>query len=97
MRRHRRYTREFKLEALELYENSDKSMAEIERELGLSSGQLCHWRRQFQEEGVDAFPGKGRLAGKDEEIRRLKRENESLKQEREILKKAVRIFAQGRG
>ena len=88
------YTREFKLEAIELIKSSDKSIAQIERDLGLSSGQIHHWKRQLQRDGEEAFPGKGHLKAQDEQIRQLQRENEVLRQERDILKKAITIFAQ---
>jgi transposase len=93
-RKRRNYTREFKLEALELMETSDKPIAQIERELGLSKGLLHHWRKQLTEDGDEAFPGQGRLKESDERIRQLERENEVLRQEREILKKAITVFAQ---
>ena len=88
----RTYTREFKLEAVELQKTSGKSAAQIERELGIGGGGLSRWKRQFEEEGEDAFPGHGRLAPDKERIRQLERENEILRQERDILKKAVAIF-----
>ena len=87
----RAYTREFKLEAIRLYETSDKSMAQVERELGITPYLLSKWVKQFREEDQQAFPGKGKA--RDEEIRQLKREIEILKQEREILKKTVGIFS----
>ena len=47
-RQYRTYTQEFKLEALELYNNSDKSAAQIERELGITKGLLLKWRDRYQ-------------------------------------------------
>jgi transposase len=91
--KNRTYTREFKLEALRLLETSGRSAAQIERELGIGGGGLTRWRRRFAEEGEDAFPGHGRLAPDKERIRQLERENEILRQERDILKKAVAIFS----
>lgn len=88
------YTREFKLEAIQLAETSGKPIAQIERELGLGKGQIHHWKRQLAQDGEEAFPGKGRLKAQDELIRQLRWENEVLRQERDILKKAVTIFAQ---
>jgi transposase len=88
------YPREFKLEALRLADSSDKSIAEIERDLGLSVGQLHHWRREMAEAGEQAFPGKGNLSADEALIRQLRRENEGLRQERDILKKAIAIFSQ---
>ena len=48
------------------------------------------------EEGADAFPGKGHLSVHDEQMRHLQRENERLRRERDILKKALAIFSEGR-
>ena len=91
------YTAEFKREAIELSKSSGKTRAETERDLGLSSGLLKHWLRQAEAEGASAFPGQGRLKAEEEELRRLKRENELLRQERDILKKVVVIFSQEEG
>ena len=96
VRRRKTYTREFKLEAIQLTETSDKSIAEIERDLGLGVGQIHHWRRQLANEGYDAFPGKGHLKPQDELIRQLRRENDILRQERDILKKAISVFARAK-
>jgi transposase len=87
------YSREFKLEALRLVETSGKSVRQIERDLGIGKGCLYRWRDEFEAEGQQAFPGQGRLTLEQEELRRLKRENEILRQERDILKKAVAIFS----
>lgn len=88
------YTAEFKPEAVALSKSSGKSLAEIERELGLSKGLLKHWVRQAEVDGAFAFPGHGRLKPEAEELRRLRRENEVLRQERDSLKKVVAIFSQ---
>ena len=89
----RTYSREFKLEALGLVETSGKSIRQIERDMGIGKGCLYRWRDEFEAEGVQAFPGHGRLAPEQEELRRLKRELEIVRQERDILKKAVAIFS----
>ena len=89
----RTYTREFKVEALRLLETSDKSAAQIERDLGISAGCLWRWKRELAADGVRAFPGRGRLTPDEERVRQLERENEILRQERDILKKAVAIFS----
>jgi transposase len=86
------YTREFKLEAVRLLETSGKSSREIARDLGICSTALSRWKRELTERGEDAFPGQGRLMADEEYIRKLERENEILRQERDILKKAVAIF-----
>ena len=90
----RTYTREFKLEAVRFYQNNQESMSEVERELGITRYLLSKWVQQFQQEENQAFPGKGKLTERDEELRSLLREIEILKQEREILKKTVVIFSQ---
>ena len=89
----RNYTRDFKLEAVRLQKTSGKSVAQVERELGIGSGCLSRWKREFAEEGEHAFPGHGCLAPDQERIRQLEHENDILRQERDILKKAVAIFS----
>lgn len=90
------YTREFKVEAVRLMETCGKPVAQLERELGLSESILHHWKRQLAREGDEAFPGKGHLSSTDELIRQLRRDNEILRQERDILKKALGICSQER-
>jgi transposase len=89
----RTYTREFKLEAVRLWQTSGKSAAQIERDLGIGGGCLYRWKRKLAEEGENAFPGHGRLTPEQEHVRQLEREVEILRQERDILKKAVAIFS----
>jgi transposase len=89
----RTYSREFKLEAVRLAETSGKSLSQIERDLGIGNGNLWRWRQKFAADGEDAFPGHGRQSPEQEQIRQLERENEILRQERDILKKAVAIFS----
>jgi transposase len=89
----RTFTREFKLEAVKLAQSSDKPLAQISRDLGIAETTLQRWRRQFIEQGEQAFPGSGHQLAHEEELRRLQRENELLRQERDILKKALGIFS----
>jgi transposase len=86
------YTREFKLEALQLVKTSGKSISQIERDLGLSQGTLFHWRQQLTQQPTEAFPGHGRLSATDAHVRQLERENNILRQERDILKKAIAVL-----
>ena len=84
----KRYSDEFKVEAVRLWQTSDKSAREIETDLGLSAGILYKWHEKLgREPGTD----EGR---RDQEVRRLQRELERVQQERDILKKAVAIFSQ---
>ncbi len=91
----RSYTREFKLEAVRLSEGSEQTVAQIARDLGVPERVLYRWRHELREQSERAFPGKGHQSELEEENRRLRRELELLKQEREILKKAVAIFSRG--
>jgi len=92
-RTNRKYDKQFKLEAIQLYETSGKRVSQIETELGITSGLLNKWRVRFRSEGSAAFVGSGRQTEVEAELRRLKRENEILRQERDILKKAMQVFA----
>ena len=95
-RSRRKYTREFKLEAVALLESSGRSAALIERELGIGDGCLLRWRKQLAMEGAASRSANGSGVTEREQIRRLMRENEILRQERDILKKAVAIFSQAK-
>ena len=90
----REYTAEFKREAVKLLETSGKPGAQIARDLGISDSVLYHWRKRLAEQGEQAFPGKGHQTPAEEELRQLRLENERLRQERDILKKAIAIFSQ---
>ena len=92
-RKNRRYSREFKIEAVRLSEEDERPVADVARDLGIHPNNLYKWRAQFGEAGEDAFPGKGNLSGIDEELRRLRRDNLRLREEREILKKALVFFS----
>ena len=90
----RKYTREFKLAAVKLITEQGRSVAEAARSLGVSDKQLRHWKAVLQQHGQQqAFPGNGNLPPADEELRRLKEENQRLRMERDILKKATAFFA----
>jgi transposase len=73
---------------------SGKTKTQISGDLGISDSALSKWCKEFGEQGEEAFPGKGHQIAVEEENKRLKREIEILQQERDILKKAVSIFAQ---
>jgi transposase len=89
-----KYTREFKIEAVRLLDTSGKSGHEIEADLGIGSASIYRWRRQLEAEGTQglrAFPGNGRA--RDEELARLRKELGEVKEERDILRKALAIFS----
>jgi transposase len=87
------YTKEFKLEVLQLVESSGKRPRTIEREMDLSPGMINKWRKELAQKEKDAFPGKGRLNETHERLRQLERENAILREERDILKKALAVVS----
>jgi len=87
------YTTEFKREAVRLAQTSGKPITHIARELGISDTSIHQWRKELAEHGSEAFPGSGHQTAQEEELRRLKRELEIVKQERDILKKALGVFS----
>ena len=89
------YTREFKLEAVRLMDESDRPSSEIAVELGIRRNQLYKWKEQLAVKGDEAFPMKrGRPRKENQsELTNLKQENDRLKEEVEILKKAAAYFA----
>lgn len=89
----RSYDREFKLEAIRLWQSTDKSAREVEADLGITPGLLYKWHARLKDEDGS---GDGEGSERKAEIRRLQRENEILRQERDILKKAVAIFSRPR-
>ncbi len=90
METRRKYTKEFKEEAVNLAEKSENK-SEVARDLGIHISLLGRWKRELLERGKTTFPGNGKP--RDEEIIQLKKENNRLKEEVEILKKAVGIFS----
>lgn len=95
MGRRKKYDKEFKINAIKLCEESGKTQRDFEKEMGIGSGCISHWKHDLDEYEEHSFPGNG--TPRDEEISKLKKEIEILKQEREILKKAVGIFSKPPG
>ncbi len=90
------YTQEFKKEALRLAETSGQNISALERELGITPGLLHKWRQRYQigeQPNGQAVLEPSELEAAQAEIRRLRRELEVTRQEREILKAAVAIFS----
>jgi transposase len=84
------YPEEFRREAVGLIRSGQRSLAEASKSLGVSQQTLRNWLRQ---EAVDAGQAEGVSREEREELRRLRRENRILREEREILKKAAAFFA----
>ena len=91
------YSREFKEDAVRLVTEKGIPVTQVAMDLGIHENTIYKWMRQYKADPVGAFPGKGRLKPQDEEFRKLQRENEVLREEREILKKALAIFSKHRG
>ena len=89
----RKYDREFKFEAVRLVTDGSHPVSEVARDLGIHENLLYNWRRKYLDDTVHAFPGKGHLKPADEELRQLKKELTDVKEERDILKKALAIFS----
>ena len=86
------YTKEYKLRAVKLAKELG-SVTEAAKNLGISTVTLYSWRSQFEKEGENAFPGKGKMNAEDEKIFRLEKEVRQLKMENDFLKKAAGYFA----
>ena len=93
-----RHTREFKLEAVRLLDQSARPATEIARQLGVKRTLLYRWRDEVRTKGDAAFGGSGRrLTNAEEEIIRLRRELQLVREERDLLKKAAAYFAKALG
>ena len=89
------YDRQFKIDAVNLVVNGERGVSEVARDLGMEPNVLYRWKRQLTLKGTESFPGKGHLSSQEEELRRLRRELEQVKEDREILKKALAFFSKG--
>jgi len=89
----RKFTREFKLEAVKLVTERGVTMAQASRDLDVNGTVLRRWVKDFSTDPQQAFPGHGQQRAEQAEIARLKREVAKLKAERDILKKAAAYFA----
>ena len=96
----RSFTREYKLEAVRLVIEGKHTVAEVAQSLDIRPDMLRAWRRQVegrpQLAAKDLFRGHGKISSQEEEMSRLRRDNELLRQERDFLKKAAAYFAKER-
>ena len=87
------YDGQFKQDAVNLVNQGGRKVSEVARDLGIEGNTLHRWKRESSTEGSGAFPGKGHQTALEEENRRLRRELEQTKEDREILKKALAFFS----
>ena len=90
----RKFTSEFKVEAVKLVTDTDCSVREAAGRLGIGENLLRKWKQSLEGKESQSFPGNGRRTLADEEVRQLRAENKRLKMVNEILKKATAFFAQ---
>ena len=93
MGKRRRFSQEFKIEAVLMVVDQGREVVDVAHELGIRPDMVRKWRKKFEADGHEAFPGSGRQKPEDEEMRRLRRENRRLQMQLEILKKAVAIVS----
>jgi len=93
MSKRKKYSKEFKLDAINLVLEQSYGITEAAKSLDINSNMLGRWIKEYKNEEGQAFRGNGVLTADQEEIRRLKAENKRLKMEKEILKKATVFFA----
>ena len=89
----KKYTREFKQDAVRLVTEQGYNKTEAARNLGLDRSVLARWVKEFQDDESEAFRGNGKLTSEQAELRRLREENRRLKMERDILKNPPRAPA----
>ena len=89
----RSFTKEFKVEAVNLVRDRGVSVAQAARDLDVHENVIRKWLKDFDADSGQAFPGHGNMKPEQAEIERLKREVQKLKAERDILKKATAYFA----
>ena len=92
-RTRRRFNKEFKIKSVELVNKRNGKVTEVADNLGINPVLLYRWIKAYSDDPEYAFPGQGKRIIRDEEMYRLKKENEDLREERDILKKALAIFS----
>ena len=95
-KKRRRFTREFKLEALRLASQEGMTAATAAEQLGINRADLYRWKREFVNEPESSFRGKGKRTPDDERVARLERENVKLKAQVQFLKRVAGYFAGGK-
>ncbi len=87
------YSKQFKIDTVKLVTEQGYKISEAARNLGINPNVLRRWKDQIETGSNQAFPGKGHMMPEKAELHRLRKENQQLRMEREILKKATAFFA----
>jgi len=93
MKTRKKYSKEFKLDAVSLVLEQDYSRVEAARNLGINAHMLGRWVKEHQTDDGQSFRGNGKLTPDQEEIKKLKAQVKRLEMERDVLKKATAFFA----
>jgi transposase len=91
--KNRHFSREFKRDAVQMVTERGMPVGKVARELDIHPNLLHLWRRKFLADGDKAFVGKGRVKPEAAEIKRLRKELEKTREEKDILKKALAVFS----
>ena len=92
-----KYDKEFKLNSIRHYRQSQKSISKVCKDLGIPISTFATWFKEFTEKGEDSFPGACKLKPCNEEIYRLTKQSAEFTMESDILKKAIAIFSKPKG
>ena len=89
----KQYSKEFKEQTAKSIVEGQKKVSAVSRETGINENVLYRLKNDYIENKENAYPGKGNRRPKESEIHRLNQENRDLREERDILKKALAIFS----
>lgn len=90
----RKFSKEFKLEAVQLVTMQGMTCLQVGRDLGINQSVIARWVREHKSQGGESFPGSGKLSPADDKVKQLERELRRTQMERDILKKAIAYFAE---
>lgn len=96
IKKRRKFSKEFKLDVVNLVKLGDKSVRKLSEELEIHEVLIYNWVRKYDREKEEAFPGEGNLKSSDKEAMELRKQLADVTEERDILKKAISIFSQDR-
>jgi transposase len=92
-RKRRTFSAEFKKSAVEMVISGGKRLQDVARELEIQGAMLSKWKSDYLQYKDKSFPGRGNAMDKDDELRQIRSELARVKEERDILKKAVKFFS----